>query len=105
MVQRVQLRRLSRADYDGIAAAHQKCAVTIGMLQHTNWAGAPACAVLVGDIDRFLCELFNKTESSLNRSLGLDPVKSPEEASPELAAAADAGQGEIAAPAKPQEEP
>jgi hypothetical protein len=70
------------------------------MLMHTNWSGAPACVALIEDVDRSICQLYNRAEASLRKQLGLDPIETPQDASPELGAADDANQAEIAPPAK-----
>ena len=80
----IQLRRLSRADYEGLVLAHEKCVTITNLLNHSSWGQAPAVVALLGDVDRFLCELFNKTEAALNRALGVPIAPSPGESSPEL---------------------
>lgn len=72
----IQLRRLSRADFEGLLRAHSQLAETIGLLHQTNWAAASACIVLLGDVDRFVCGLYNKTEASFKARLGL-PIADP----------------------------
>jgi hypothetical protein len=92
--------RLSKSDYEGLVLAHDKCARAIGLLSHTNWAGAPGTSALVEDVDRFLCQLYNRAEGSLRKALGLDPIETPQDTSPELAAAEVADQGENVSPDK-----
>lgn len=86
IVARAYFRRLAKGDFEGLASAHQKVAEVIGALRTTNWAGAGPCSVLLGDVDRFLCGLYNKTESSLRASLGL-PIADPPGQSDAAAAA------------------
>ena len=100
MAKRPRLMRLSKADYEGLVLAHDKCARAIGLLTHTNWGGAPGTSALVEDVDRFLCQLYNRAESSLRKALGLPSIETPQDASPELGAADDANQAEIAPPGK-----
>ncbi len=102
MAKRARLMRLSKSDYEGLVLAHDKCARAIGLLAHTNWGGAPGTSALVEDVDRFICQLFNRAEGSLRKALGLDPIETPQDASPELGAAEIPDQG---GNAKPEEEP
>ena len=88
----IQLRRLSRADYEGLVLAHGKCVTIANLLNHSSWGQAPAVVALLGDVDRFLCELYNKTEAALNRALGVPLAPSPGESSPEIPADAAADQ-------------
>jgi hypothetical protein len=102
MAKRPRLMRLSKSDYEGLVLAHDKCARAIGLLSHTNWGGAPGTSALVEDVDRFLCQLYNRAEGSLRKSLGLDPIETPQDAPPELGAAEIA---DHAANVEPGEEP
>lgn len=85
----VQLRRLSKADFEGLLRAHQELAELIGTLRTTNWAAAGACIVLAGHVDGFICGLYNKTETSLKARLGL-PIADPPGEIPAAAPASSA---------------
>lgn len=87
----IQLRRLSKADFEGLLRAHYELAELIGTLKTTNWAAAGACIVLAGHVDSFVCGLYNKAEASLKARLGL-PIADPP------------GQAEAAAPAEPADD-
>lgn len=72
--------------------AHIKLANIDRMLKGTNWAAAPACAILAGEVDLLIARLYNKAEKAMTRS-----SESPQAP----AAAADAP--EIAAPSSPDQ--
>jgi len=86
----VQLRRLSRSDYEGLVVAHDKLVTVTSLLNRSSWAQAPAVVALIGDVDRFIAELYNKTEASLLRALGQPIPASPGSGSPEISPAAGA---------------
>lgn len=93
MGSQIQLRRLSKADLEGMLQAHQKLAETIGLLHQTNWAAASACRVLLGDVDRWICALYNKAEASLKARLGLPIADPPGEIPAAAQVKPDADQG------------
>jgi hypothetical protein len=92
MEKRVRLRRLTKADFEGLLKAHDRCVTITSLLNRSSWGQAPAVVQLVGDVDGFICELFNKAEASLQRALGVPIEALPGESSPEIPAAAAAGQ-------------
>jgi hypothetical protein len=71
---------------EGMLAAHSKLEASIRLLHQTNWAAAPACLELLGDVDRWVCGLYNKAEASLKARLGLPIADPPGESKPEAAA-------------------
>jgi hypothetical protein len=44
--------------------AHRNCQAMTGLLQRTQWSGAPACLEMVGQIDFTIAGLYNKAESA-----------------------------------------
>ena len=84
----IQLRRLSRADYEGLLKANAHCVTIHALLSRSSWSQAPAVIALVGEVSGFLAGLYNKTEASLMRSLGQPIAPSPGGGSPDPSAAA-----------------
>ncbi len=66
--------------------AHVKLVNIDRLLKGTNWAAAPACAVLAGEVDVLIARLYNKAEKAMARAPGGESTASQGEASPEIAA-------------------
>src|SRR5271170_6329031 len=88
---RIRGPRLSKGEILQLVVLHGKCDAIIRMLRGTNWAGAQPATILVGEIDNFLCELYNKAERAMTAN---QEPRGP---------SSDAGQAEEIPPAPAQE--
>ncbi|SRR5713101_305521 len=104
MVGRILFPRLTKADVEGLMSAHQKLVALDATLKGTNWAGARACIVLVGDVDLLIARLFNKAEATMLRAGAAAAAESPQEAPAEIPAKDIPAGEELAPPGKPEGE-
>lgn len=81
--------------------AHVACVEADKLLQQTNWAGAGACRVLVGNADVVIAALWNKVERAVKAGDRAISSQSAQEAHQEPQAGAGTAAVEIA----PAEEP
>ena len=97
---RIQFPRLTKSDVEQLVAAHAKLVAVHQTLGTTNWAGARAMIVLVGEVDQLVARLFNKCEATWLRAGSGDRAGTAQEAPPEGSASDRPSEGEIAAPGK-----
>lgn len=90
MDRRIRGPRLGKADIEGLLKSHVKLVKVDEMLQHTNWAGGPACRVLCGEVDVVIAQLYNKAERAMTRApegqadaIAVAAPATPEEVKPE----------------------
>jgi len=87
---RIRGPRLSQGDVKQLMLSHSKLVALDRTLNGTNWAGRDACRILVGEVDVFICELYNKAERAMMRSAEAPaPASSPGEATEQTRAAAE----------------
>jgi hypothetical protein len=94
------LPRLTKADVEALMRAHVACVEADKLLQQTNWAGAGACRVLVGNADVVIAALWNKVERALKAGDPAISTESGQEVHPEPQAGAGTAAAEIAPPDK-----
>lgn len=87
MPKRPRLKRLSKPEFEGLLRAHSKLEAAIITLQRNNSAVTAAVVALLGDVDQFVCGLYNAAEASLKGQLGLPPIDVPEPGQAEIAPA------------------
>ena len=105
MPNRIRLKRLSKAQFEGLLKAHNQVEAVIASLQRTQWAGATSCIALLAEINQFVCDLYNSVEASLKLQLGLPPIDSPGPEQPAIASAGEPGQdGPEGNPSQPKQE-
>lgn len=78
---RIRGPRLNLRDIEDLMSAHGKLVALDRLLHGTNWAGAPACVILAGEVDVLVARLYNKAERAMVR----DPVVTPAPPSGEIA--------------------
>ena len=92
--------RINQADFKALYSSHIKLDQIIRLCRGTNWAGAPACIILAGEVDGWVAEMYNRaepaflgapeaapTQSEPSPPADLVPARDPEGARPPDAAA------------------
>ncbi len=81
--------RINQADFKALYSSHIKLDQIIRLCRGTNWAGAPACIILAGEVDTWVAEMYNRAESAFLGAPEAASAPSESSPSPELAPARD----------------
>ena len=71
---RIRGPRLNLRDIEDLMSAHGKLVALDRLLHGTNWAGAPACVILAGEVDVLVARLYNKAEKAMVRDPAVVPA-------------------------------